>query len=143
MDQAHNTLVQTVHFVPNVDSRTKLLTAKAIIGDMTCHIAFSPWPTPGRSSEFCRAGEEELFAQQRTSTPDRGREPDETERGERSQRTVITEEDFGLTCKLEMGKLDRLWGELDRSCWQAALQGQREVSMGKSGMVGKRQEGSY
>lgn len=39
------------------------------------------------------------------------------------------------------GSWDRLWGKLGRSFWQAVLQGQREVSMGKSGMVEKgRQE---
>lgn len=35
------------------------------------------------------------------------------------------------------GSWDRLWGKLGRSFWQAVLQGQREVSMGKSGMVEK------
>lgn len=90
--------------MPNVDSGTKLLTAKAIIRDKTCQVAFSPWQTPGRSSEQCRAGEG-LFAQQRTSTPDKGKEPDETARRERGQRRVISEEDIGLICKLEMRKL--------------------------------------
>lgn len=86
-------------FLPNIDSGTKLLTAKAI--------ATLPFPCGKHlgGAVSCVGLEKGCLHNNGRLQADKGKEPDETENRERSQRRVISEEDVGLTCKLEMGKL--------------------------------------
>lgn len=110
---------------------------------MTCHIAFSPWQTPGRSRELCRTGEG-LFAQQGTSTPDKGKEPDEAARRERSQMREIAEEDIGLGCKLEMGKLGQTLRKAGQELLASRAAGSEGSFHGKAwNSWGKREARSY
>ena len=81
--------------------------------------------------ELHRTGGEGLFVEQRTSVPGKGKEPGETERRERSQRGVVTEEDVGLGCKLEVGKLGQALRKAGRERLASSTAGSEGIFHGE------------
>lgn len=64
--------------------------------------------------------------------PDKGKEPDEAVRRERSQRRVITEENIGVSCKLEMGKLGQTLRKAEQQLMASSAAGSEGSFHGKT-----------